>query len=144
MTRPLAALVIRPNEPLLTVWLGFAKFTWLSALKNSPRNCSFHASRSAKSLSAAKSELAEAGPLIRRAAGVAVEAGGQETRLNESAGIEELRDERVAIGMVERDVRSRDAGGQLRVLRSSGAVQRYIAALNKGQRSAALQCGDSG
>lgn len=64
ITRPLAALVMWPNVPLLTVWLGLAKFTWFSELKNSARNCGFHHSRSANSFSAERSVLDDPGPLI--------------------------------------------------------------------------------
>src|SRR5215475_8627737 len=39
MTRPGAALVIRPKLVEETVVLGLLKFTRLNALKNSPRSC---------------------------------------------------------------------------------------------------------
>jgi len=44
---------------------GCPKNGVFSALNNSPRNCSFQVSRSAKSLSAARSVFAVAGPLIK-------------------------------------------------------------------------------
>jgi hypothetical protein len=57
---------MRPKFVALALVTGAAKFTWLNALNNSPRNCSLMPARPGigNSLETAMSVLAIAGPLI--------------------------------------------------------------------------------